>query len=745
MIKGLRKAQFSAKKKSKIQYSINELGIKLDRVFSSFHLDKKLKDFRWLRNFAIQPRLFISIIILVTFVVVTVGGIPFQISKKTIERKFTDSNQAYVSSLAGSIEYKTGEITRMSEQLNIFPQLNDLSSETLVLDESVQYNNKKAVKGLIESMVTSSDDIEGITIFTSNGNYISYGQNTISMNTDYKNAEWYKNAEKEGRNITFLHPIVQSQSKNNIVAVKFLTSTTTFKPMGVVYFSIRPSLVANLYSQNKDSLIFVMDKGGNIIHHGDANLIGKKIDTAFTADILKHTTKTFETARKERVQLTDTSVKKVGKEIPQTEYLKTFFGKGAGKKMLVTYSTVNDYADWIVVSITPEMLLVKDLNIITWTVLLIAVIALLLAIFISYILAKSISEPVNKISRVMAQVSLGDLTHTVKDDGKDELGRLSTAVNKMLVNVKQLIAQVAEAANFVTDVSKLIHSNIEYNVKISDQVATTLQSVAVGAGETAKESETGVFAMSNLSSKITEVNEVTEDVNTLAASSKELSTIGVKAVDKLNDTSAQTQQISQKVMEDVQNLTTSAKDITHIVTAIEEIADQTNLLAINATIEAARAGEAGAGFAVVAQEVKRLADRSKEATEEIQTILKQIQQQTKQTTETAQKAKDVIASEIEAVKQTATSLGNITSAMEEITDRVAGVKQSVYEILKHNEVAVHSIETISGVAEETAASIEEVSASSEEQTSTMIELGKKADQLQDVVKEMNVILEMFTL
>ena len=702
----------------------------------------------WFRRLAIQPRLFGSTLILILLALSVVGSTSYFTAKDTINKKFTQANENYLDTLRQGVENKLGEIYKITDIVFLNSQFRSLMSNNTLVTGLERMEYQKVANDLLGGLINGRTDIYGLNVFGESGAVVSQG-NAIDTTLAYKNQPWYQEAQKERGKIKFYPSQIPTESKIkdfSIPVVRLLVHSNTNQEIGVTRILLKTKIVSDLYRDNQDSLLFIIDKEGNIIHHPDSTLLGTKLENAYIKNILNQTESMFMKSFKERKPITKTFEQNIGKELEVTQFMQNYFkSDNLGKKMVVSYSTLANHADWIIVSLTPLDFLVGDVNNILYIIMAVAAVIFILALIVSYFISKSISHPVNTLMHVMGKVAIGDLTGKIEDPNEDELGKLTKSFNIMLKNVKDLISEVNEGSNTVLRTADLIHKTTEYATAVSEQVSRTIQSVAIGASESARESENGVMSMSSLAEKIVQVNHATESVTKVAEESKELSEFGTVSINLLNFKSKQTAEISYKITEDIEELNKSAKNIESIVKVIEEIADQTNLLAMNATIEAARAGEAGRGFGVVASEVKKLADKSKEAAAEIQSILITIQQQSSHTSKTAKEANAIVRSELEAVKETSTSLSNITEAMEKITTQVSEVKKSVAEILGEKEMALNAIENISSVSEETAAAMQEVSASSEEQAVNMIELAKKAEELNEVAKKMNQIMSNFSL
>ncbi|MFB3306525.1 methyl-accepting chemotaxis protein [Pseudomonas sp. AMR01] len=341
-------------------------------------------------------------------------------------------------------------------------------------------------------------------------------------------------------------------------------------------------------------------------------------------------------------------------------------------------------------------------------VIIFSVVAALLTVLLAWLLTRSIVTPLRKAVEVAETIAAGNLSKTIEDDGKDEPARLLGALAAMQGNLRQTIQHIAGSA-------------------------TQLASAAEELSAVTEEASKGLQQQNNeIDQAATAVNEMTaavEEVARNAVSTSEASSESNKAAREGRDRVVETVGAIQTMTQDVQNtsvliegLASQGRDIGKVLDVIRAIAEQTNLLALNAAIEAARAGEAGRGFAVVADEVRALAHRTAQSTQEIEKMVAGIQNGTGEAVQSMQQSNQRTHTTLEMARAAGVALEQITQSISLINERNLVIASASEEQAQVSREVDRNLVNIRDLATQSAAGANQTSAASHELSRLAVDL-----------------------
>uniref|UniRef100_A0A7C2BG49 Methyl-accepting chemotaxis protein n=2 Tax=Pseudomonas graminis TaxID=158627 RepID=A0A7C2BG49_9PSED len=347
----------------------------------------------------------------------------------------------------------------------------------------------------------------------------------------------------------------------------------------------------------------------------------------------------------------------------------------------------------------------------------VAGLAMLLGLLAAWLITQQIITPLRLTLSAAARIAKGDLSQDLEVGRRDEMGMLQRSMQDMTLSLRQLISGISDG---VTQIASA-----------AEQLSAVTAQTSVGVTSQKDETDCVATAMNQMTSTVMEVARNAEEASEAARHADQQARDGDKVV---NDAIAQIERLALEVnnsTEAMGKLKLESDKIGGVLDVIKSVSQQTNLLALNAAIEAARAGEAGRGFAVVADEVRGLAQRTQESTEEIEVLIAALQSGTQQVVMTLDASRTLTDSSVELSRQAGSALGHITrtvSTIQAMNQQIAAAGEEQSSVA---EQINRSVLNVRDVSEQTAASSEETAASS-------IELARLGVQLQEMVGKFRV-------
>lgn len=598
-----------------------------------------------------------------------------------------------------------------------------LASSPSVLDFSTELNKTKKVPEN-ELLQALEHEVARVLPLYDNAFSVYYARDKVFIGApytaeddddDYNAAtrDWYKDTVEHPGEVRWTSPYIDETIGDYVI-----TGSTTVEEngefLGVVAFDIELETLTNHIAQSEvshEGAPFILDDQGTAIAHPTS----------------------------------------IGENYMEYDYAKPMYEgsergvihyEREGTKRMNVYSTL-DKLGWKVGLIYDEKNINQTSNDLRKSMFIVAIGTIIVLAVILYFAIRRMMVPIGTLNDLMREIADGDLTVRSNIKTNDELEELSDSFNEMIENTNEVIRVVNDSAHNVRANSESLSAVSEETTASSEEVAHAIEEIAEGASKSAEDTEI-VTDQSNILGR--QINTITEQANTMSDIATKADTMNAEGQTQmvaLKDSFADSEHTLETMGSVIGNLEEKVGAIGTVMNTITEISAQTNLLALNASIEAARAGEHGQGFAVVAEEVRKLAEQSAAATDEVRVTVEELQQESRLVAEQLNNTRQNFESQGLVVTETETTFSDISNLLVTMLQSIDAITGEISEVANLKEVVAETIETMAATSQETAAASEEVSASTDEQVRAIQSVTDAAEQLTELSDKLTEAVNQF--
>ena len=364
------------------------------------------------------------------------------------------------------------------------------------------------------------------------------------------------------------------------------------------------------------------------------------------------------------------------------------------------------------------------------------------------LVVKSMAKGLIRGASALEQVATGKLNVELNSkfaERKDEIGQISRAVQKLKQELTSVITEIMGNSKELHESSGLLHEKTNASMEHINQIERAVDEIAQGAGSQAQETQSAtehVIAMGNM------IEDTSKEITTLNENAKQIKTLGqdaVTTIEELQKINHKTKESIDVIYDQTNTTNTSAQRIKEATALITEIAEETNLLSLNASIEAARAGEQGRGFAVVAGQIQKLAEQSNESARQIEEIINSLLEDSGKAVETMESVKEIMDEQNTNVEKTNDQVRQVIGQVDESIAAIDRIAQQSGKLNEARLVITDTVQNLTAVAEENAAGTQESAASVAQIGELIRDIAQIAGEQRDIADKLKENMSIFEL
>ncbi len=658
--------------------------------------------------------IFLVVLVSMALIVGLLGYSNFRASRSIIENQASVLSRQTIALATDKLNLMLSNYDDISAQMNGDDQFNKMLAGTTDADEEVRYASREALRKMLVKYFSTDSDLQSLSLVPVEKGMIPV--TTVSgTGADFDGAQpWVQSIiQQDGATVwldTRQGGYMRSTEDEFVFGYgKLLKSGFTEASVDyLLIVEIKEKAIAKILENVKlsdSSKVYVLNRQFENLYAPDVNEIGKKSDFLFSPD----------------------------KDRPS----RSAKMKVRNQPYLITYHHSN-LTGWYVLGTVTIAELLKETKQIKKATLLMALLAAIIAVVAAFLLAARIGGPLNRLRRLMNLGSQGDLSVRAAFRRKDEIGQVGDSFNQMMEQITHLIQKTSESAKGILQMSAQL-TQVSRNTALSSrEISQATEQIASGASTLALEAREGSEKSHIIAEQVENVVSANDKMSDAADHVKEVSGQGELHMAELIEKTSSVETMTQSMVQKVDHLKENTSSIRQILDVLASITKQTNILSLNAAIEAARAGAAGKGFMVVADEIRKLANQSRQSIAIVGEITESIQSDIDETVELLVEAYPIFNEQVASVKKTEGIFNKVHEQMGVFIEQMSSITDSVYHLNESQRGLQSTLGNVRVVSEEASASTEQVAALSQQQQTicdSMADMSGKLDELAGLLSD----------
>ncbi|GKU77789.1 methyl-accepting chemotaxis protein [Paenibacillus sp. L3-i20] len=683
----------------------------------------------------LKLQLLVTMVVLVLLSTLSMGLGINQRVKDEMTKDFYEATRKEIEQVSGAIDLY---FTTVNESVEYFAK----SPLVKKIDGSItSYVDAVGTDGSLQMTPAENGGIEGdiynffleyskthknvpyIYLGTKDGQYIQWPDGTTVDKFDPRTRAWYTQAVENPDKIVRSGAYAAFTTGAPIVSSSMTIKDNAGNIVGVQGVDVSLDFLTNTINEMK------IGKNGYVIladHYGTILANPKNPETNFKT--LK------DLGVPDFVDIDKAAGKNLNIEMNEEEYTASVY--------------VSPETKWKYIAIMDESEVAESVNEIENIIFLIMAVIAIIAIVVALYLASVITKPLNAAVQYLQQIGNGDLAVVIPESmlkKQSEVGTMVRAINEMKMDMQKMIGGISTSGQIVSQSADKLIDSMDQTQQSSSLITESIIQLASASNDEANNVMEGSEKVEQLGGAIDQVAASAQDILDLARRTAELNQRGIVIVQELVGKFNSTQQASEETAQAINHVSGSAGEISGILRTILEISSQTNLLALNASIEAARAGEHGRGFSVVAAEIRKLAEQSAFAANNISHIISNVNNQVGAAVQAIGTSRELFVDQETAVRETEFIFNDIMVSVNSQMDMTNQVDGHIQLMVEKRDELTDVFTNISAITEENAAITQDVSAAAEEQLATIDNIAGYLTQLQGLSKDLESNIKKFNI